>query len=99
MRLALPRVQTLADTVAASLDELARIGGGAGGGVTRLAWSDELFAAYDWMGERMRELGLEVETDAAGNLLGRWHAGSGAAVLVGSHLDTVPNGGRLDGAL
>src|SRR6185437_17008774 len=46
----------------------------------------------------MRELGLEVEIDAAGNLLGRWQAGSGSAVLVGSHLDTVPSGGRFDGA-
>src|SRR5437870_2350803 len=44
-------------------------------------------------------LGLEVEIDAAGNLFGRWHAGSGKAVLGGSHLDTVPAGGRLDGAL
>ena len=65
---------TIADTVGASLDELARIGGAPDGGVTRVAWSDALFAAYDWAGERMRELGLEVEIDAAGNLLGRWHA-------------------------
>jgi allantoate deiminase len=92
-------VRALANGVAASLDELARIGGGADGGVTRVAWSDELFAAYTWVGERMRELGLEVEIDAAGNLFGRWETGSGKAVLVGSHLDTVPNGGRLDGAL
>jgi len=92
-------VTALPDTVAATLDELARIGGSADGGVTRVAWSPELFAAYEWAGERMRELGLDVEVDAAGNLLGRWQAGSGKAVLVGSHLDTVPSGGRLDGAL
>jgi allantoate deiminase len=89
----------LPDTVAASLDDLARIGGGADGGVTRVAWSPELFAAYAWAEERMRALGLEVEVDPAGNLLGRWQAGEGKAVLVGSHLDTVPSGGRLDGAL
>lgn len=89
----------LPGSVAASLDELARIGGGADGGVTRVAWSPELFEAYAWAGERLRELGLEVEIDAAGNLLGRWQAGSGSAVLVGSHLDTVPTGGRFDGAL
>jgi hydantoinase/carbamoylase family amidase len=47
----------------------------------------------------MRELGLEVEIDAAGNLLGRWQVGSGSPVLVGSHMDTVPSGGRLDGVL
>ena len=92
-------MHTIPHGVAASLDELALIGGGADGGVTRVAWSEELFAAYSWVARRMRELGLEVETDAAGNLLGRWHAGNGKAVLVGSHLDTVPSGGRLDGAL
>jgi allantoate deiminase len=92
-------VSPLPDTVAATLDELAVIGGRPDGGVTRVAWSPELFAAYEWAAERMRELGLDVEVDAGGNLLGRWHAGSGKAVLVGSHLDTVPSGGRLDGAL
>jgi allantoate deiminase len=86
-------------SVAASLDELARIGRSADGGVTRIAWSAALFDAYTWVGDRMRQLGLEVETDAAGNLLGRWETGSGPAVLVGSHLDTVPSGGGFDGAL
>jgi hydantoinase/carbamoylase family amidase len=86
-------------SVAASLDEVARFGGSLDGGVTRVAWSEELFAAYAWVGDRMREIGLDVETDAAGNLFGRWEAGTGPAVLVGSHLDTVPSGGRFDGAL
>src|SRR3954453_5603594 len=86
-------------SVAASLDELARIGAGREGGVTRVAWSPELFAAYDWVGDRMRGLGLDVEIDLAGNLIGRWDAGDGKPVVVGSHLDTVPAGGRLDGVL
>jgi hydantoinase/carbamoylase family amidase len=90
---------TPTSSVAASLDRLARIGGDPGGGVTRVAWSPELFAAYDWVSERLRAVGLETEVDPAGNLIGRWEAGSGKAVLVGSHLDTVPRGGRLDGAL
>jgi allantoate deiminase len=89
----------LPGSVMQSLDELAKIGGAAGGGVTRIAWSPELFAAYEWVGERMRELGLEVEIDAAGNLIGRWNVGNGAPTVVGSHLDTVPSGGRLDGVL
>jgi hydantoinase/carbamoylase family amidase len=84
-----------------SLAALARIGGSADGGVTRVAWSPELFEAYEWAGERMRALGLDVEVDPAGNLIGCWQAGSqrSTAVLVGSHLDTVPCGGRFDGAL
>jgi len=47
----------------------------------------------------MRELELEVHVDAAGNVFGTWHAGSGTPIVVGSHLDTVPDGGRFDGAL
>lgn len=90
---------TQPDSVAASLASLARIGGALDGGVTRVAWSPQLFEAYAWVGDRLRELGLEVEIDAAGNLLGRWEAGTGKSVLVGSHLDTVPSGGRLDGVL
>jgi hydantoinase/carbamoylase family amidase len=87
------------ESAGASLDELARLGGGPDGGVTRVAWSPELFAAYTWVGDRLRELGLEVEVDAAGNLLAKWNADSGSPVLVGSHLDTVPSGGRFDGVL
>jgi allantoate deiminase len=86
-------------SVAGSLDELARYGGTADGAVTRVAWSPELFAAYDVVAAWMRELGLVVEIDPAGNLLGRWEVGDGRPVLVGSHLDTVPSGGRFDGAL
>jgi hydantoinase/carbamoylase family amidase len=86
-------------SVAATLEQLAQFGGRLDDGVTRVAWSPELFEAYEWLGDRMRELGLDVEIDAAGNLLGRWNVGSGSPILVGSHLDTVPSGGRLDGAL
>jgi allantoate deiminase len=92
-------VTVAASSVAASLEELALIGGTPDRGVTRVAWSPELFAAYDWVAERFRSLGLEAEVDPAGNLIGRWDAGSGRAVVVGSHLDTVPSGGRLDGVL
>jgi allantoate deiminase len=92
-------ITTLPETVAASLEALGRIGAGANGGVTRAAWSPELFEAYAWVGDRLKELGLEVEIDAAGNLVGRWEAGSGSPVVVGSHLDTVPSGGHFDGVL
>lgn len=88
----------LAGSVTETLEELATIGQSPRGGTTRVAWSDELFRAYDWIGERMRELGLDVEVDPAGNLVGRWNVGTGKAIGTGSHLDTVPSGGRLDGA-
>jgi hydantoinase/carbamoylase family amidase len=85
--------------LAADLEAAAAFGGEAGGGVTRLAWTTELFDAYDWLAGELRALGLHVEIDAAGNLVGRWRAGGGGAVVVGSHLDTVRHGGRFDGTL
>jgi allantoate deiminase len=82
----------------AELEAAARIGA-EGGGVSRFAWTPELAEANDWLLERLRELDLDTEIDAAGNVFGRWEEGAGPAVLVGSHLDTVPHGGRYDGAL
>jgi hydantoinase/carbamoylase family amidase len=47
----------------------------------------------------MSDCELDVEIDSAGNLIGSWNVGRGSPVVVGSHLDTVPSGGALDGAL
>jgi hydantoinase/carbamoylase family amidase len=84
--------------LADDLEAVSRFGG-EGTGVTRFAWSPELAAAYDYVGGRLKELGLEVRIDAAGNLFGRWETGEGKPVAVGSHLDSVPRGGRFDGTL
>jgi acetylornithine deacetylase/succinyl-diaminopimelate desuccinylase-like protein len=73
------------------LDELYAIGGG-----TRAGYSREEDAAHELAAGWMREAGLEVDRDVAGNLFGRR---GDARVWSGSHLDTVPNGGRFDGAL
>jgi hydantoinase/carbamoylase family amidase len=85
-------------TLTGDIEAAARFGG-EGTGVTRLAWSRELREALDWLTEQLVGLGLEVELDEAGNLIGRWEAGSGKPIAVGSHLDTVRSGGRYDGAL
>lgn len=84
------------------LSDLARIGATADGGNTRLYCTPEYLEAQDWLRARMAAIGLEVITDAAGNVFGSFRpAGAAAepAVYLGSHLDTVPNGGRYDGAL
>ena len=86
-------------SLAADLETAAAIGADPAGGITRFAWSAELATANAWLVEQLAELGLETQLDAAGNVLGRWEAGEGKAVLLGSHLDTVPCGGRYDGAL
>lgn len=81
------------------IQELGEIGATPEGGVTRLAFSKEEREATDRMIQWMRELGLEVRTDGIGNLFARRRGKSdGPPVLMGSHLDSVPNGGKFDGA-
>ena len=73
------------------LDELYAIGGG-----TRAGYSPEEDAAHELAAGWMRDAALEVSTADAEDLFGRRGE---ARVWAGSHLDTVPNGGRFDGAL
>ncbi len=80
------------------LEELGTIGRTAEGGVSRPAWSEADLRARRWLQSRISAAGLEPRVDAAGNIFGRWQPG-GPVVLVGSHLDSVPNGGVFDGAL
>jgi len=69
-----------------------------GRGITRSCWSPVHEQARAWLLGKMKEAGLETHVDPAGNTFGRI-PGDGAAVLTGSHIDTVPEGGPLDGAL
>jgi acetylornithine deacetylase/succinyl-diaminopimelate desuccinylase-like protein len=64
----------------------------------RIGYSPEEQRAHDLAERWFREAGLEVDVDAAGNLIGRVPGGH-REVWTGSHLDTVPGGGRFDGAL
>jgi N-carbamoyl-L-amino-acid hydrolase len=67
-------------------------------GCTRLAYSEEDRQARVWLRDRMEAAGLMVRLDAAANVIGRRAGESeGAVLVVGSHIDTVPNGGRFDG--
>jgi len=86
------------DRLLADLRTLSTIGGQADGGVDRLAWSEADLAARRWFAERIREAGLEPRVDAALNVFGHVPGSAGPRLLTGSHLDSVPNGGRLDGA-
>src|SRR5881409_3579224 len=82
---------------------LSRFGGLLGGGVTRPAWSPQHEEARAWLITEMRGAGLATWVDPAGNTFGSLGATALAsdrpAVLTGSHIDTVPEGGMLDGAL
>jgi beta-ureidopropionase / N-carbamoyl-L-amino-acid hydrolase len=82
---------------------LARFGALPGGGVTRSCWSPPHEEARAWLIAEMRAAGLHTWMDTAGNTFGAFGADGLSAdrpvVLTGSHIDTVPEGGILDGAL
>ncbi len=80
----------------ADLRSLARFGQ-AGSGVDRTAFSPQDNAARQWLRGRMAEAGLDAQIDRVGNVVGRYPAVR-RAVVIGSHTDTVPKGGWLDGA-
>ncbi len=83
------------------LDELSKIGADPAGGITRLGLGPQENAAMDYLRDLCVEAGLRAETDPAGNLLvhrPRTRLGAAPVLLVGSHVDTVVQGGWLDGA-
>ncbi len=83
------------------LTELSQFGANPEGGVSRIAFADADRAAREWIIGRMTDAGLDVWVDQAANIHGR-RAGTEAdlpAILFGSHIDTVPNGGNFDGNL
>ncbi|MEM9267035.1 MAG: M20 family metallo-hydrolase [Cyanobacteria bacterium P01_F01_bin.13] len=82
------------------LDQLAQIGLISGGGVCRLALTDEDKAGRDLVVSWMRELGLTITIDQIGNVVAiRPGQAPGPPVMTGSHIDTVATGGRYDGNL
>jgi N-carbamoyl-L-amino-acid hydrolase len=91
-----PRIS--AKRLLGDLAELARIGGRPDGGVDRVAGSAADLEGRRWLAGRIQAAGLEPRTDEAGNVFGRVPGSRGPWLLLGSHTDTVPAGGRLDGA-
>jgi N-carbamoyl-L-amino-acid hydrolase len=84
-----------------TLEEMAKIGGTPGGGVTRLALSDEDKKARDLFVKWLKELELEITIDEMGNIFGRrpGRRNDLPPVMSGSHIDSQPKGGRFDGIL
>ena len=68
-------------------------------GAQRVAWTDTWAAARDWLRERLAELPVAVDVDEAGNLWAVLAGASDRTVILGSHVDSVPDGGWLDGTL
>src|ERR687889_1979553 len=82
------------------LKELAELTGGPDG-ARRVAWTAEWKKAREWFRGKLEEIeGItEIETDEAGNVWATAPGDSERAVILGGHIDSVPNGGWLDGAL
>lgn len=89
------------DRFVETMKEQAEIGGTTEGGLHRLALSDTDKTVRDWFHEQMANAGLDIRIDAMGNMFGRRNGTDPDAppILVGSHLDSQPNGGIYDGPL
>src|SRR6266516_3624864 len=82
----------------AELRELQQLTGDENG-AQRVAWTETWERARDWLREKVAGTGAEESVDAAGNQWFTLRGGSDRTVLIGGHLDSVPNGGWLDGSL
>jgi hydantoinase/carbamoylase family amidase len=82
----------------AELRELQRLTGD-DDGAQRVAWTETWERARDWLRAKVAGTGADEKVDAAGNQWFTLASASDRAVLIGGHIDSVPNGGWLDGAL
>ncbi len=89
------------DRMRRAFDQLAGFGATGDGGVNRPTFSETHLAARAWFHRHIRDAGLDARIDGAGNHSAILHCASEHAptLLLGSHLDSVPNGGCFDGAL
>jgi beta-ureidopropionase / N-carbamoyl-L-amino-acid hydrolase len=89
------------DRLRATLEELSKFGRNPEGGVSRIAFSDADRAGREYVSRLMRDAGLTVRVDNAGNIIGRREGREGQEplplILFGSHIDSVPHGGNFDG--
>ena len=95
-------LQVNGDRLMTRIFELAKIGELSSGGVCRLAFTKEDILARNQISRWMETAGMTVRVDAAGNLIGRYAGAEElgrAALATGSHIDTVPVGGKYDGCL
>lgn len=70
-----------------------------GGGITSIGFSEEDMEARKWLLKKMESVNMTSYMDGAGNVIGRLEGNQSKTVLMGSHIDSVPNGGIFDGCL
>jgi N-carbamoyl-L-amino-acid hydrolase len=92
------RIEVSSQRLEADLNGLARIVDDSKPGYTRTAFGELYRDGAQWVAERMADAGLQVSIDLAGNVVGTLYGRhEGAALVTGSHIDTVEKGGRYDG--
>ena len=94
-----PSAAVSAERMAERIEALSGFGTNTQGGVSRVAFSDADIAGREYIKSLMRDAGLEVRVDTAGNLIGRREGSEPGlpAIMFGSHIDSVPGGGNYDG--
>lgn len=98
---ALSQLSINTDRLNDQIERLAQIGRQASGSICRLAFTPADLQARDLVQQWMMEAGMSLHIDAAGNVIGRYagHWENAPALATGSHIDTVPSGGKYDGVL
>ena len=83
------------------INSFSAIGASENGSVSRRGFSDEDIYARNFFMKTLKELGLKIRIDTAGNIIARLdgHDNNLPPIVAGSHLDTVPKGGKYDGTL
>src|SRR5512145_2619751 len=101
MEISSPTLHINASRLQSDFAVLSAIGAMPDGGVNRPALSEAHLTARAWYSEQIRRAGLELRVDEAGNhsAVLRSAASRARTLLLGSHLDSVPGGGRYDGTL
>ena len=96
---ALTDLRVNAERIERRIQELSRFGRNPEGGVSRVAFSEADVQGRQYIMSLMREAGLTVRIDAAGNIIGRREGGDATrpSIMLGSHIDSVPGGGNYDG--
>jgi N-carbamoyl-L-amino-acid hydrolase len=86
------------DRLKKDIEELGQIGRDSKGGISRPSFSGADLEARAWLKDRIKNAGLRLREDGAGNIFGRLE-GTGKTIMAGSHIDTVINGGMFDGSI
>jgi beta-ureidopropionase / N-carbamoyl-L-amino-acid hydrolase len=97
----LSKLAVSSDRLNTNINRIAKVGRMPNGDICRLAFTPEILQARYLVQQWMVEAGMAVRTDAAGNLIGRYEGliEDAPALATGSHIDTVPSGGKYDGVL